>query len=122
MDADPPKPARKKKAPSDGSVQRCFDAWARLFEAKWHMKATHISPGKDGRHFKDLVRAFGDERTLELMARFFATTNPQIARSDYSVGAFFRLAQTLVLDDMKIDDARTLSNIDAVARATGRRR
>jgi hypothetical protein len=54
---------------------------------------------------------------------FFATTDVRVNRCDYSVLAFYTLAQHLnLMDKREQTDRRTLANLDAVARATGRAR
>lgn len=139
---------RKRKAPaSSGAVQRCLDAYYDSFVWRFNPediarrwldeKRSGIAParrsvpqdqvtlplingGKDGALAKKLVQAYGEARALRLFAEFVWLEHPRVVRSDYSIGALFALAPTLVVDEAGRLDERTASNLDAGRRATGR--
>ena len=118
------KPKRTRKLPaSDGSVQRCFDAFSVAFIERWNMKPDFVG-GRDGKLFKELCAQYGVDVVVEtLIPELFRSTNYHVVSSDYSVPALRRNAQALVLDGRRpTTDARTLSNLDAAARAMGRKR
>ncbi len=137
-DGEPAKPKRVKKpaTEADAAVKRCIDRFYDRFVAKWNRgvdvattpKSQLVTPlvsgGKHGAQFKRLLAAWDEGTVLELVDTFFTTLDPQVVRSDYSYDAFFRLAQALRLAKARrqpVDD-RTLQNLDAAARATGKRR
>ena len=109
--------APQKKAAPDPAVKRVIDAYHAAFLVRHGFKPI-IHGGKDGAHVKQLLAAWGEPETLILVARFFATTEPRVLRSDYSLGALFSLAQYLRVER---PDARTADNLHAAARAAGRR-
>lgn len=115
---EPPPPA--KLEPS--AVTKCRALFRDLHEKKLGIPPLE-KHGRDGKHFKDLVAAYREEPTLELIRRFFDTSDPKVVASDYSVGALYRLAPHVMLLDRRTGprDRRTAENVDAVARATRRR-
>lgn len=143
-----PKRAKKPKAEADSVVVRLFDVYHRAFVRRWNACAAHRAQpcrrcvdaewqplypddltkplyegGRDGRAFKDLADAWGEQEVARLIGVFFATTDLQIVRSDYKVSVFRFHAQRLrLLSRGSGQDDRTLANIDAVTRATTRRR
>lgn len=125
---DEPKPEkrdRKKSAPGDPDIAACFALFSELHLAK-HGISPHFRGGKDGKHFKDLLAWAGREGMLGeagLIRKFFGTSDPRVVASDYSVGAFYSLAQHVALLDRRKGpmDRRTVENTDAARRATERR-
>lgn len=113
-----------KKAATAGAnpaIKRCIDAYHDAFVKRFGCKPL-INGGKDGTHFKHMLATWGEGEVLTLVQAFFETTDPRVRRSDYSVGAFYALAQHLRLRDERIDHYRTAANVDAVARATRQER
>lgn len=101
-------------------VKRCIDAFHVAFLARHGFKP-RISGGKDGALLKQLIATWGEADVLILIGEFFATTDPRVLRSDYTIGAFVSLAQHLKLRQHGMIDARTAENLDAAARAAGRK-
>lgn len=141
-----PKKIRKPKTESDGVVPRLFEVYRQEFRRKWNACAAHrfvgcrrcgpewtaldplhevtplIQYGRDGKHLRDLADAWGEETTASVIREFFATTDPQVVRSDYKVSVLFIHAQRLRLAArVGNHDDRTISNLDAAARAMRRR-
>ncbi len=115
-------PVRAKKVKPPTGVSECMQAFREGHMSKLGLEP-HIHYGKDGKHFKELVALWGLDVVLRLIALFFSTTDPRVVRSDYKVGAFYSLAQHLILLDRRHGpkDRRTAENLDAATRATQRR-
>lgn len=110
-----------KKEPNP-AIKTSIDLYHDLFKKRFGFKPV-IHGGKDGSHFQKLIATWGAADVEWLIKEFFRTTDPRIVRSDYTVGALFGLAQHLMLkrSGHKNVDDRTAHNLDAAARATGRR-
>jgi hypothetical protein len=133
---DEPKPIVK-AVDSAGAVKSCIDRFYNRFVAKFNPgvdvtglpKEQLVRPivkgGKHGKQFKELIAQWGQPAVEEVIDRFFATTDPVITRSDYSYDYFLLKAQYLrlagVRNTRQLDD-RQLHNMEAAARATGRKR
>lgn len=120
----PEKKAKKKKERSANTdaVLRLEAAYCEAFEARWKFKPRR-SYGRDRKHFSDLEQTWGEDEVMAIIGAFFATADFKVVRSDYSVGALYALAQHVrLLARRSVGDDRTLANIDAAARATGRKR
>jgi hypothetical protein len=121
----PKKKERRAKTAANDGVRKCFDRFHALFVKKWNRPDTpedkQMRPmfrgGKDGKHFKDMIAAWGEETTLSLIDEFFVTTNPRVVKSDYSVGALVICAQQLLIARQHSVDSRTAANVDAAHRA-----
>lgn len=113
---------KKAKPGPNPAIKRAIDAYHTAFLKRFGFKPV-IHGGKDGDHFKKLLATWDEETVLGLVDEFFTTTDPRVLRSDYSVGALFTLAQHLLLrrNGHANGDMRTTENVDAAARATGRR-
>ncbi len=132
---DETKKLAKTRAPkSDGSVQRCIDAFYDAYLRRWNpgvdpattpkdqLVTPIIKGGKHGRHFKELLTSWGERPILDVIAVYFTTTDPEITRHDYSLDFFFLKAEYLRLKAVRRTvDERTRGNIDAASRATGRK-
>ena len=133
------KPKRKAKTPkeTDGAVARLFEVYREEFRRKWNRFApdgTLVPPevtpmiqyGRDGKHLKDMKDAWGEEAVAQVIRDFFASTDPQVVRSDYKIAIVFREAQRLRLNahgrNGHARDQRTVENMDAAARAARNRR
>lgn len=103
------------------AIKRCIDAYHQAFLQRFGFKP-QIHGGKDASHFKQLLATWGEPVVMELIEDFLSTTDPRVLRSDYTVGALYNLAQHLRLrrEGHRIDE-RTAHNLDAAARAAGRR-
>ena len=138
-DEPPAKKPRKatKAKEADGAVARLFDVYRDEFRRKWNRFApdgTLIEPevtpliqyGRDGKSLKDMKDAWGEAAVADLIRDFFASTDPQVVRSDYKIQVLFREAQRLRLNahgrNGHARDQRTLENMDAAARAARNRR
>ena len=106
------------KAPNP-AIKKVIDAFHVAFLARFGFKPV-IHGGKDGAHIQKLLATWDEETVLWLVAEFFATTDPRVLRSDYSLGALFSLAQHLLLRHQKgaLTDERTAQNFDAASRAS----
>lgn len=117
-----PKKAKKEKPPkaTNPDIAKCINHYATRFKERFGFKPK-INGGKDGKHFKEILSTWKDEGgcalVISLLDEFFATRDPRVLRSDYSVGAFYSLAQYLRLAANRTDD-RTMANLDAASRAT----
>lgn len=79
-----------------------------------------IQYGRDRRHIKDLLAAWGEADVMVLVDDFFDTTDVKVIRSDYSVAALFALAQHMRVNKVRTGaqaDERTAANVDAARRA-----
>jgi hypothetical protein len=114
---------KKVDEPTDPAVKHCIDRFHDGFLAKFGFKPDPRHFGRFGKELKPLLAAWGEAEVLGAIDAFFATTDPRIVRSDYTVMAFLGLAQHLRVrrTGRQPADERTASNVDAVARATGRR-
>lgn len=132
----------KKSEAVVGPVRTCMDLFYELHIAKWSAPADvaawradpesvpkgrlvtpRIQGGKHGKKFKEMTDAWGEETTTSVIRQFFATTDPRVTNTDYTLDAFFAKADYLRLQLARRPrlDARQQRNIDAIERATGRR-
>lgn len=111
-----PKRARKPKKDTNPAVARCIDYFFQKFNAKFGFKPK-INGGKDGKHFKELIETWNESIVLQLIDEMFSSSDPRILRSDYTIGAFYNLAQYLRLQFNRTDE-RTMRNLDASRRAS----
>lgn len=100
------------------AIGRCLTAYSEAF-ARYRSGKAVVEPGKAGKQMKQLLTAFGEARVLALIDQFFTTADARVVRSDYTVGALFSLAQHLNIGPRP--SAQLVANIDAAARACGRR-
>ena len=98
------------------NIKRCVDLFFEKFSQKFGFPPK-INGGKDGAHFKEILATWDVDVVVALVDEFFSTTDPRIVRSDYTIGAFYSLAQYLRLRGNRTDD-RTLANLDAASRAS----
>jgi len=112
---DPPE--EKQVKPTAAAIQLYYD----LFKQRFGF-APRIAGGKDGKLFKTMIEAWGAEQVEELTRHFFATTNPRVLKSDYSVTALYTLAQGLLIEmrGVGIRDEKSAAIVDAIGRAVGR--
>jgi hypothetical protein len=145
------KKAKKKAPSKDGDVvQRCiksfYAAYVRrhnpltaeqwLAEMDAHVpldkrttpQASMILPmikgGKDGALVKKMLATWGEERVLKIIDAFFgeAYTMFGVINSNQDIGALFMVApKILVRDHAVMPSRKTASNLEAAARAMGRR-
>lgn len=110
-----------RKVPSEkAAVPGCIDAFHDAHVARLGFKPL-IHGGKDGAHMKKLLATWDDATVRSLIAEFFETRDPRVERSDYSIGAFFSLAQYLMARRARgVTDWRVADNIEAARRASGR--
>lgn len=140
FDEQPAKRKLRPKRETDPAIARCIDFFYDRYVARWNPPALYegwkagtvpasqlvtplIAGGKHGAQFKRLL-AWGEDVVRELVRLYFTTTDPKVARDDYSLDRFFVHAQYLRLKlarNHRVVDARTAENLDAAARATGRR-
>lgn len=113
-------PTPKKK--TNPAIKTCIDLFHTRFKERFGFPPV-IHGGKDGSHFQKLIATWGEINTKWVIEEFFETSDPRVHRCDYTVGALFNLAQHLMLrrNGARNIDERTASNIDAAARATGRK-
>lgn len=115
-----PSRKRKKKDPSEiEPAKRLLDRFHVLFIARHGCKPI-ISGAKDTSLLKKLIATWGEPTVEGLIHEFLspAQRDPRVLRSDFSVGAFYMLAQYLMLRKGRaLPDDRTIGNIDAAARA-----
>jgi len=111
-----PKKRRSPKPGADHGIQRCIGLYHDTFLARFGFKP-QIHGAKDGAHIKSLIAAWGETDVVVLIVEFLTTTDPRIVRSDYTLGAFYNLAQYLRLRHTRTDE-RTANNVDAAMRAT----
>jgi hypothetical protein len=113
-------PSPKVPKPPPAGVPRCMEVYDRLFRAKYNDKP-HIRGGKDGSHLKDLISLWGEDEVVRLLEAFFSTTDQRVRNSDYTIGAFYMLAQHLRLRSKSpVKDGRSQRTVDALNRAMGR--
>lgn len=120
------KPKKKPRAPkpeSDGRVVALESAFVVRHEQRWSVKPLLTPYGKNRRQLKDLSGQLTDVEIFGLMDVFFATRDREVERSDYSIAAFIRLVPHLRLLERRHAGprGRTQDNLDAAARATGRK-
>lgn len=110
--------AKAKKSDDERApVAKCIDAFHAAFVARFGFKPK-IDGGKDGANLKRLIATWDERVVLDLIAEFFSTRDPRVARSDYTIGAFYNLAQHLRLRRQTVQDQRTAENMDAASRAS----
>jgi hypothetical protein len=102
-------------ASTDAAIRQCFSAFVKAFRARSGAKPK-ITPGKDARLFKELIALWGVDAVLGLIPKYFSSGDPRVANSDYTVGAFYALANRLMLAETR-PDRRTAENLDAGERA-----
>lgn len=108
------------KALQTSAIARVEARYIERFEAKFGF-TPKIAYGKERKLLQGLIAPWGESDVLALVDEFFATTDPKIVRSDYTLTAFAYHAQHLKLHGHRTDD-RTADNIDAATRAMGKRR
>jgi hypothetical protein len=124
-ETEPPRKARKKKAPpqSDGSVARALDLFKAEHARRWHGVEAMVTYGRDGRIMKELVAALGETQLAALIRAFFATKDARVQACSYTVPDLRYHAPRLRLrlaGNGSAVDARTAANQDAVRRAQGK--
>lgn len=119
------KRARKTAAESDGSVVRVEAAFKAAFQQRFAMEYKSLAVAKERRHLKDMIGAYTEDSIVtEMVPTFFTTSDWKVQRDDYSIAAFYRLAQhvRLLANGHEVGrDARTAQNVDAAGRAVRRR-
>lgn len=114
--------ARKEREAPDPAVKRLADAFHDAFLERFGFKPDPRHYGRFGKEIKPLLSAWGEFELLGLINAFFSTRDLRVLQSDYTMLTFLRLAQYLRVRQMGAPrDDRTLKNMDAAARATGRR-
>lgn len=74
-----------KKAESDGAVTRCYAIYASCLAKKWGIEAPVTVSAPAVNHLKDLVAARGEYATTQAIYDFFASDDPQVTRSNYTI-------------------------------------
>jgi hypothetical protein len=108
-------------APPDPAVKRMIDLFHTQFTVRFGFKPDPRHYGRFAKDVKALLSAWGETEVHDLIVLFFTTRDPRIVRSDYTTIAFVALAQHMRVRSGAQADERTVSNMDAAARATGRR-
>lgn len=112
----------KKRPVGESAVPKVIERYHERFLSRFGFKPK-ISGGRDGKHVKELVAAWGATAVLGLVDEFFSTTDPKVTRSDYSLQAFYTLAQGLMIASaVGKPDQRSAEIMDAVSRARGSQR
>lgn len=113
-------PKQKKIRKADPSpTARLIDHYYTLFLARHGCKPI-INGAKDTGLLKKLVAAWGEDEVRDLIEIFLdpRQRDPRVVRSDYSIGAFYTVAQHLRLRGGRaVPDERTLHNLTAIERA-----
>lgn len=118
---EPKKPkVVKPRSENADAVLRIEARYTELFKERWKFEPKR-NYGRDRKELGELERLWGETEVLDLLQLFFVTTDPKIVRCDYTVTAFCALAQHLKLNARRPQDERTIANLDAAARAMGRR-
>jgi hypothetical protein len=76
---------------------------------------------REYKHMKDMLDSWGEADVEMLIRDFFASTDIQVTRKNYTIVDLFLLAPMLrLLPQRQRQDRRTEENVDAARRATGR--
>lgn len=113
-----------KQAGGDPAIARIIGEFQRAHLARFGCKPLRPEYGRFAKELKEMLAAADETELFDLLADFFAVpADPRVERTQYRPMDFVRLAQYLRLRRRGAcaSDARTLDNLDAVARATGRR-
>jgi DNA-binding transcriptional ArsR family regulator len=102
---------------TNAAIRRLIKLFQESFESRFGQKPL-IAHGKDGALLKQLVCQLGEDDTADLIGRFFASADPFVVRSNYSIGNLVQLANRLRVADAVTADSTTAANIDAALRAT----
>jgi hypothetical protein len=104
---------------SESPVVRCEEAFKAAFEVRFGFKP-RIAFGRDRKHLKDMVQAWGEPEVVKLIGQFFASRDPKVAAgwdADYGVAHFSRVAQYLKIGGANGRlSAKTAANAETVAR------
>lgn len=118
--------ARAVKPPPDNTTIRAEDAFKAAFAVRF--KDTPVLYGNIGRNraiLKRLVAQVGIELVVDvLIPEFFASTDPQVTRLQYTVPDLERVAQRLLINrnqKAKPLHQRTAENVAEAKKATGKR-
>ena len=118
----PAKRARRpKRAPeTDGTVVRLEQRFVEAHQRMWGCTPTRDSVPYERRILKELAVQFGEEEVNRLVDRFFADRR---RRCNYTILDFKREVPAMRLEEQRRHggDERTRDNMDAAARAAGRR-
>lgn len=114
--------AKPKTAP-DPRIKRLIDAFEAKHVAKHGIKPFDPQYPRFGRTLKDMLASASEGELLELMDDFFASRDLRILGGNWRPADFVYWAPRLRLkrNGMVETDGRTARNLDAAARATGRR-
>ncbi len=123
-------PPKKVKPESDGSTVRVQAAFKAAFAKRFGAETKQLWEGKIARSrksFKALVEAAGEETVVNvLIPEFFASSDPQVERTQYEPWDLERLAQRLLLNRVRKNGsgqhARTAANVNEAAKAMGKTR
>jgi len=111
---------KQKKAPADiAPAKRLLDLYHARFVARHGCKPI-ISGAKDTGLLKKLIATWGEATVESLLLEYLdpQQRDPRVLRSDFTVGAFYGLAQYLMLRQGRtLPGDRTIENIDAATRA-----
>jgi hypothetical protein len=119
-----PRPRKPRVKPDvDPAVKRLVDA----FHAK-HVERHGVAPlrpdyGRFAKEVKAMLDSATEAELVGLIDDFFVSRDPRVLRTDYLPMDFVRIAQYLRLqrNGRRRHDERTLRDLDAATRATGKR-
>jgi hypothetical protein len=98
---------------------RLETAFIERHRALWNCEPFRSSYSRERKLLKDMAVQLGEPEVLALIDQFFSNRN---RRGDYTVLDFGRQAAALRLERQRRPvDPRTAANLDAAARATGRK-
>lgn len=117
---DPVPPVKEKKPKAEsGPVVRVETVYKDLFQAKFGFAPT-IKFGRDRKALKELLGAWPEDEVLAQLAPFIQR-DIRSTRDSFSLYDFCMQAQRLRIERAAGPNGRTAQNVDAAARATGRR-
>jgi hypothetical protein len=113
----------KAKVDAEPAVKRLVDAFHAKHVARHGCPPLRPDYGRFAKEVKSMLASATEAELVELMDDFFTTRDPRVVRSDYKPMDFVWLAQHLRLkrNGRRTLDHRTVRDLDAAARATGRR-
>ena len=121
IDDRPRKP--KPKTDADPAVKRLTDAFHERHVTRHGVPPLRPEWARFAKEVKAMLVGASEAELLGLMDDFFASRDPRVLRTDYLPMDFVRVAQYLRLkrNGHRQRDDRTTRDLDAAARATGRR-
>ena len=112
-----PKPEPAMRAHTN--TVRVEDAFKVGHLACWGVEYVALNVGRDRRYLKEAIAAYGEAEVLVLVTRFFRDKS---RRGSYTIADFYAQLPSLRLESQRRNgQPRTAGNVDAAARATGRK-